>query len=64
LPLPKKLSKEHPLAATLALRSMVEFSLAEARFDRSGHPAYLAAIHSDHGRKSAFWKRMQELGLP
>ncbi len=83
----EKLSKEHPMAATLALRSMVDFSLAEARSGRYGHAArhlqtcallskridawgeipshqaYMAAIRSGHARKSAFWKRMQELGL-
>lgn len=82
----EKLSKDHPLAATLALRSMVDFSLAEARSSRYGHAArhlqscgqlskrieawgdipshqdYLAAIRSGHGRKSAFWQRMRELG--
>jgi hypothetical protein len=82
----EKLSKDHPLAATLALRSMVDFSLAEARSGRYSHAArhlqtcgllskridawgeipshqtYLAAIRSGHARKSAFWKRMQELG--
>ncbi|MBC1261593.1 hypothetical protein FQK07_10025 [Synechococcus sp. BSF8S] len=35
----EKLSKDHPLAATLALRSMVDFSLAEARSSRYGHAA-------------------------
>lgn len=80
------LSKDYPLAATLALRCMVEFTLAEARSSRYGHAArhlqtcallskrieawgdipshetYLAGIRSGHARKSAFWKRMQELG--
>jgi hypothetical protein len=83
----EKLSKDHPLAATLTLRSMVDFSLAEARSSRYGHAArhlqscgllskrieawgdipshqaYMAAIRTGHGRKSAFWQRMQELGL-
>jgi hypothetical protein len=82
----EKLSQDHPLAATLALRSMVDFTLAEARSSRYGHAArhlqscallsqrieawgdipshedYLAAIRSGHGRKSAFWQRMRELG--
>jgi hypothetical protein len=82
----EKLSKDHPLPATLALRSMVDFSLAEARSSRYGHAArhlqtcsllsrriddwgeipsheaYMAAIRSGHARKSAFWKRMGELG--
>ena len=35
----EKLSKDHPLAATLALRSMVDFSLAEDRSSRYGHAA-------------------------
>ncbi|MFU8884160.1 MAG: hypothetical protein ACNA8O_01740 [Cyanobacteriota bacterium] len=46
---------------------MVDFSLAEARSSRYGHAAshqaYMAAIGTGHGRKSAFWQRMQELGL-
>ena len=32
----------HPLAATIALRSMVDFTLANARSSRYGHAAYLA----------------------
>ncbi|MFQ6539438.1 MULTISPECIES: DUF6880 family protein [Aphanothece] len=82
----EKLSQDHPLAATLALRSMVDFTLAETRSSRYGHAArhlqtcallsqridawgdipsheaYMAAIRSGHGRKSAFWQRMRELG--
>ncbi len=82
----EKLSKVHPLAATLALRCMVDDALAEARSscyghaarhlqtcgllskridawgDIPSHEAYMAAIRSGHARKSAFWKRMQELG--
>jgi hypothetical protein len=32
--------------------------------DIRNHQAYMAVIRSGHGRKSAFWKRMQELPLP
>lgn len=83
----EKLSRDHPLAATLALRSMIDFTLTEARSSRyshaarhlqscallsqrikdwgdiSSHEAYMAAIRSGHGRKSAFWQRIRELGL-
>ena len=85
--LAEKLSKDKPLAATLALRSMVDYCLAEARSGRYGHAArhlqtcgllskrienwgdipshqaYMAAIRTGHGRKSALWQRMHELGL-
>jgi len=84
----EKLSQAHPLAATIALRSMVDFTLANARSSRYGHAAhhlqsceqlshriadwgeipshdaYLAEIRQNHARKSGFWKRMQELGMP
>jgi len=84
----EKLSQAHPLAATIALRSMVDFTLANARSSRYGHAAhhlqsceqlshriadwgeipshdaYLAGIRQNHARKSGFWKRMQELGMP
>ena len=53
----------HPLAATIALRSMVDFTLASARSSRYGHAAYLAAIRQNHARKSGFWKRMQDIGM-
>ena len=36
----EKLSQAHPLAATIALRSMVDFTLANARSSRYGHPAH------------------------
>jgi hypothetical protein len=53
----------HPLAATIALRSMVDFTLANARSSRYGHAAHLAAIRQNHARKSGFWKRMQDIGM-
>ena len=53
----------HPLAATIALRSMVDFTLANARSSRYGHAAHLAGIRQNHARKSGFWKRMQEIGM-
>ena len=53
----------HPLAATIALRSMVDFTLANARSSRYGHAAHLAAIRQNHARKSGFWKRMQDTGM-
>ena len=53
----------HPLAATIALRSMVDFTLANARSSRYGHAAHLAAIRQNHARKSGFWKRMQDRGM-
>ena len=53
----------HPLAATIALRSMVDFTLANARSSRYGHAAYLAPIRQNHARKSGFWKRMQDTGM-
>ena len=40
----------HPLDATIALRSMVDFTLANAR-------------SRNHARKSGFWKRMQNIGI-
>ena len=36
----EKLSQAHPLAATIALRSMVDFTLANARSSRYGHAAH------------------------
>ena len=36
----EKLSQAHPLAATMALRSMVDFTLANARSSRYGHAAH------------------------
>jgi hypothetical protein len=84
----EKLSQGYPLAATIALRSMVDFILANTRSSRYGHAAhhlqscgrlshrivhwgeipshdaYLAGIRQNHARKSGFWKRMQELGMP
>jgi hypothetical protein len=36
----EKLSPAHPLAATIALRSMVDFTLANARSSRYGHAAH------------------------
>jgi hypothetical protein len=59
----EKLSQAHPLAATIALRSMVDFTLANARSSRYGHAAHLAAIRQNHARKSGFWKRMQDTGM-
>ena len=56
-------SQAHPLAATIALRSMVDFTLANARSSRYGHAAHLAAIRQNHARKSGFWKRMQDIGM-
>jgi hypothetical protein len=53
----------HPLAATIALRSMVDFTLANACSSRYGHDAYLAAIRQNHARKSGFWKWMQDIGM-
>jgi hypothetical protein len=53
----------HPLAATIALRSMVDFTLANARSSRYGHAAHLAAIRQNPARKSGFWKRMQDIGM-
>jgi hypothetical protein len=35
----EKLSQAHPLAATIALRSMVDFTLCKARSSRYGHAA-------------------------
>ena len=52
----------HPLAA-IALRSMVDFTLANARSSRPSHDAYLAAIRQNNARKSGFWKRMQDIGM-
>jgi hypothetical protein len=53
----------HPLAATIALRSMVDFTLANARSSRYRHAAHLAAIRQNHARKSGFWKRMQDIRM-
>jgi hypothetical protein len=53
----------HPLAATIALRSMVDFTLANARSSRYGHAAHLAPIRQNHALKSGFWKRMQDIGM-
>lgn len=38
-PAAETLAAKHPLAATLLLRSMVDFALAKARFSRHGHAA-------------------------
>ncbi len=59
----EKLSQAHPLAAAIALRSMVDFTLANARSSRPSHDAYLAAIRQNNARKSGFWKRMQDIGM-
>jgi hypothetical protein len=49
-------------------RHLQACALLSKRIDACGeipsHQAYLAAIRSGHGRKSTFWKRMQELALP
>jgi hypothetical protein len=86
-PAAEKLSADHPLAATLALRCMVDFTLTHTRSSRYGHAAnhlhtcqllshrisawgeitpheaYMAAIRSQHARKSSFWSQAKPLGL-
>jgi len=86
-PAAEKLSADYPLAATLALRCMVEFTLTHARSSRYSHAAnhlhtcqllsqritnwgeitphdtYVAAIRSQHARKSGFWSKAKPLGL-
>ncbi len=51
-----------------ATRHLQTCALLSKRIDAWGdirnHQAYMAAIRSGHGRKSAFWMRMQELPLP
>lgn len=64
----EKLHQAHPLAATISLRTMVAFTLRNARSSRYGHAARHPQrcerlSHRDHACKSAFWKRMQELGM-
>ena len=46
-PAAKSLSERHPLAATLALRAMIDFTLNEARAKRYGYAAHHLATCVD-----------------
>jgi hypothetical protein len=45
----------HPLAATIALRSMVDFTLANARSSRYGHAAHHLQSCEQLSRRIADW---------
>ena len=54
----EKLSPAHPLAATIALRSMVDFTLANARSSRYGHDAHHLQSCEQLSRRIADWEEI------